>query len=523
MRLFLVLCLLLGVAASARAQRIATELICAWQPGANYAKVLSLSRVETESIAENITLLRFPDAISATGRLASLQKDSRVSAVQYNYRVQFRRLPDDPLYIRQENMQRSGFEEAWDLTTGGRTPDGVPIVTAVLDAGFDTGHEDLAPNLWNNPGEIPDDGIDNDDNGYVDDRTGWNMVTDAPEHPANIHGTAVAGLLGARGHNGIGVSGTNWNAQLMLFTISNVADIIEAYQYIIDQRRLFRTSGGRQGAFVVSTNASFGIEDATCDDFPVWGSMYDRLGEEGILTAASVANVGRDADLAGDMAIDCPSNFLIGVTNVDEDDVLFTSSGYGRINVDLAAPGEASYTTRPDNDYGSFGSTSAAAPYITGAISLLYASSDCDRLRMLIRDDPSGAALLMRRAILESVRPAPSLASNTATGGILDVAAAQVLLLENCASDDEPLAVDLLFPNPAMEFLYLRTTATSLSAEALVWMYDVTGRKLGTAETKRVQTDPVVLELNISDLAAGYYLLQIVDGPRRATANFIKW
>ncbi|MGB3801167.1 MAG: S8 family peptidase, partial [Lewinella sp.] len=242
----------------------------------------------------------------------------------------------------------------------------------------------------------------------------------------------------------------------------------------------------------------------------------------GILTAASVANVGRDADLAGDMPIDCPSNFLIGVTNVDADDGIFSSSGYGRVNVDLAAPGEESYTTRPGNAYGSFGSTSAAAPYVTGAVSLLYASADCDRLRDMIRRRPADAARLMRQAILESVRPAPTLTLNTATGGIIDVAAAQARLISNCVVDEAPFSIELLYPNPTFGNLYLNTTAIALSTEALVFVYDVAGRQLGTVEITRVNTDPAVLELDVRNLAAGWYLLEIVDGERRARTKFIK-
>ncbi|MGB3799935.1 MAG: S8 family serine peptidase, partial [Lewinella sp.] len=236
MRGIFLVCSLLCLPVSAEAQRIATELICAWHSTTPVAKQRAVPTSVATEIADGIVLLRFQDSLDASRAIVSLAKDSRVAAVQYNYLVGFRRVPNDPQYFRQTNMQRSGFEGAWALATGGQTPEGVPIVTAILDAGFDTSHEDLVPNLWRNREEIPGDGIDNDANGYVDDVTGWNFVNDSPNHPPNNHGTAVAGLLGARGDNGVGVSGTNWDAQLMLFTISNVADIIEAYQYIIDQR-----------------------------------------------------------------------------------------------------------------------------------------------------------------------------------------------------------------------------------------------------------------------------------------------
>jgi hypothetical protein len=436
-----------------------------------------------------------------------------VAAVQYNYRVSFRATPDDHQYPRQsENFARAGYENAWTVSTGGSTPGGVPIVTAILDAGFDVGHEDLRPSLWRNPDEIPGDGIDNDGNGYVDDRHGWDFVSQSGSYRTDRHGTQVAGLLGASGDNGIGVSGTNWDSHLMLLVIGTVADVIAAYDYVIDQRRRWRQSSGEAGAFVVSTNASFGVEGATCADFPVWGAMYDRLGAEGILTAASVVNVDRDVETFGDMPVDCPSEFLIGVTNVDAGDRRFSSAGFGRLSVDLGAPGEGSFTTYPNDRYGNFGSTSAAAPYVTGAINLLY-SLNCPELMTLARNEPPEAAKRIRQTLLSTTRSGSGLSDITATGGVIDVASAAETLLESCrgaVGEDRLLA----FPNPAGEQITLRSGLDQFTGVPRVVVYTPAGRLAGNLPIRSVDAFPAAVTVGVSGLPAGMYVAELTDGSR---------
>jgi len=191
-------------------------------------------------------------------RVADLQHDQRIAAVQYDYRLEWRSAPNDEFFSLQPNLARAGFTRVWEEATGGLTPTGDTIVIAVLDAGFDVTHEDLRPGLWHNPGEIPRDGIDNDGNGFTDDIHGWNFRENRSGFDVDMHGTQVLGILGAQGDNEVGVTGTGWNNRLMIFSVNLVSDIIAAYDYIIDQRRRWQNSGGRDGALVVATNASFG-------------------------------------------------------------------------------------------------------------------------------------------------------------------------------------------------------------------------------------------------------------------------
>ena len=108
-------------------------------------------------------------------------------------------------------MNNINAASAWEYTTGSEE-----IVIAVLDSGIDTNHPDLVANIWYNPGEIPDDGIDNDGNGRIDDVNGWNYVSSTNNVFDNDgHGTHVAGTVGAIGNNGIGVVGVAQRAKLM--------------------------------------------------------------------------------------------------------------------------------------------------------------------------------------------------------------------------------------------------------------------------------------------------------------------
>ncbi|NJC24892.1 S8 family serine peptidase [Neolewinella antarctica] len=472
--------------------------------------------------ALNIGLLRFHSPQQLFLAEEKLRNDESVVAFERNTVIKNRTTPNDNFFTEQQlNLERTNFPEAWNLTTGGQTPDGSQIVIAVLDAGFDVNHEDLRESIWRNAGEIPGDGVDNDNNGYVDDLSGWDMIGDDPRVPVNTHGTQVIGTLGARGDNEIGIAGTNWDAKLMLFSFQTVADVIEAYEYVRQQRLRWNESGGREGAFVVATNASFGIEGGTCGQYPVWGSMYEELGKVGVLTAAATANRDWDVDDNGDMPTDCQTDYLIGVANLGKADLLYRNSAYGPQNVDLAAPGEGSYSTLPGSDYGPFGSTSAAAPYVTGAIALLYATP-CPIFQALVVSDPAAAALLVREAVLSGAKQLPGLQFRVATGGVLDVAESQRLIADRCdAGAGEALSITSVRPNPASGKTYFTLNTSVIGGGGILTIFDGTGRRIAISPVRRVGVAPVVVELDVSQFPAGYYQVLLEERGRSAVTALI--
>ena len=200
--------------------------------------------------------------------------------------------------------------DAWDnYTTGGTSALGDEIVIAIIDDGFDLDHEDL--NFWQNDNEIPN-GVDDDNNGYIDDFEGWNAYNQTGNIPADDHGTHVSGIAAALGNNGKGISGVNWNTQVMPIAGSsdNEAIVIEAYSYVLEMCARYNETNGQEGAFVVVTNASFGVNQGDPDDFPIWCGLYDELGSEGILNCAATANHNWNIDQVGDVPTACTSNFL---------------------------------------------------------------------------------------------------------------------------------------------------------------------------------------------------------------------
>ena len=132
-------------------------------------------------------------------------------------------------------MAKISAPQAWDLTTGSST-----VVIANIDTGCKYTHEDLAANMWTNPGEIPNNGIDDDGNGFVDDYYGYDFFFNDPDPlDENGHGTHTTGILGAVGNNSLGVVGVNWNVRIMSIKIYNSigfgttsAMLINAYNYV---------------------------------------------------------------------------------------------------------------------------------------------------------------------------------------------------------------------------------------------------------------------------------------------------
>lgn len=345
-------------------------------------------------------------------------------------------LPDDPLFGSQWYLSNKGDQGgvagadldalgAWEIGTGGVSAAGDTIVVAIIDKGIDRLHPDLAANLWINWGEIPNDGKDNDQNGYIDDYRGWNIRSqnDRIEGTWPLHGTSLAGLIGAVGNNGTGISGLNWHVKIMFVAIDgSVADILSAFEYVRRQRLLYHESQGKKGAFVVATNCSWGILNGNPSDEPLWCAAYDSLGAAGILSVVATPNAAVNVDETGDLPSSCPSPFIIAVTNLDRRDEKVEAAAWGSKHVDLGAYGQAVLSTAPDNTYSLFSGTSYAAPQVVGALGLLYAAP-CTDLIALAWANPAAAAARARACLFNTVTPNPSLQGTTSTGGRLNAGA----------------------------------------------------------------------------------------------------
>ncbi len=360
--------------------------------------------------------LKLPEGASMAGKLADLRADPNVLYAEPDYVVRASRTPNDPMFYRQWGMLNSSVDgadisatEAWSQTTGSDE-----VLIAVIDTGVDYNHPDLVDNMWVNKGEIPDNLIDDDHNGYVDDYRGWNFSTYdqmldgedfEPSDPLdrNGHGTHVAGIIGAVGNNGVGVAGVNWKVKIMPISFLGqmgmglTSDAILALEYAWQTGA--RISNNSWGGMGFSQSLQDAIQMAGLNDH---------------LFVAAAGNYGWDNDTEGGLYHCYPSDYdlpnIISVAASDSNDQLADFSCYGVKSVDLAAPGAGILSTLPNGEYGNLDGTSMASPFVAGAAALL-----------LSKDDSMEPADL-KRAILQAVDELDSMKDKVLSGGRLNLA-----------------------------------------------------------------------------------------------------
>lgn len=351
-------------------------------------------------------------------KMRRLNANADVRVIQNNHtNITLREsIPDDPFFGQQWAPAIMNLPQAWEeFTTGGVTATGDTIVVAVIDGGADWTHEDL--NCWENAHEIPNNGIDDDGNGYIDDFHGWNAYNHNGYVGSNNHGTHVSGIIGAVGNNGKGVCGVNWNVKVMPIagSSSNESIVVEAYSYVLEMRARYNETDGEEGAFIVATNSSFGVDYGNPDDYPIWCSMYDEMGNVGILSCGAGPNLNVNVDVVGDVPSTCPGNYLIGITNTTSQDVKNSGAGYGINNIDIGAPGTSIYSTLPNNNYGNMTGTSMATPQVSGTIALMYAALP-EEMMIACKNDPANFCLSVRHHLLNGADHLPSLDGLVASG-----------------------------------------------------------------------------------------------------------
>lgn len=385
----------------------------------------------------NIYLMEFDRSKSSSvDALISIKSKRDVSIAQFNHtnivdRTVSSTTPNDTRFAEQWDMHNTGQTggtpdadidgpEAWDVATGGNTALGDTIVVCVVDGGGDLAHPDLT--WWKNYAEIPGNGIDDDLNGYIDDVNGWNAVNNNGTIASNSHATHCAGSVGARGNNSQGVAGVNWKVKVMAVTgsTSSEAVAIRAYGYVYKLRKMYNETNGVKGAYVVSTNSSFGVDNGQPSNYPLWCAFYDSLGRVGVLSAGAGPNNNVNIDVVGDIPTGCPSDFMVSVTNTTNTDVKNSGAGYGPLGMDLGAPGTNILSTTPSNSYGLSTGTSMATPHVAGAIGLMFNAAGSNLIQ-LGRTQPDSLARYMKFALLSTVDTLPSLSTLVLSKGRLNL------------------------------------------------------------------------------------------------------
>ncbi len=476
-----------------QAEYVPGELLVQMKPGTTASSLALAFATDGVSVQEqvsdimNVYLIAFdPSKKSEQEILYQVRMHPAVQVAQFNHYISLRKgfspsdmyremdnmlstMPNDPRFGEQWALHNTGQSgglndadidapEAWDFTKGGLTSLGDTIVVAVVDGGFDLAHNDL--NFWKNWQEIPGNGIDDDGNGYIDDVNGWNAYNNNGNVTDDDHGTHVAGIVGARGNNSIGVSGVNWNVKVMAIqgSSSTEATVIRAYTYALKNRMLYNQTNGAKGAFIVVTNASFGVDYGQPANFPLWCAMYDSLGKYGILSCGATANLNVNVDLQGDIPTACPSEWLITVTNTTRTDTKNSGAGYGKVTIDLGAPGTSVLNTLPGNTYGSLTGTSMATPTVAGAVALMFAAANPNFMQSYKANLPLGASMI-KQFLLDGTDSISALANITVTDGRLNVYKAILPILTPPDTVAPTQVTNLLAGSPTSTSLTLQWTA----------------------------------------------------------------
>ncbi|NOX62903.1 MAG: S8 family serine peptidase [Chloroflexi bacterium] len=341
------------------------EILVAYPPAVFSAPTLKrperLAKAQTIETIPSLNMVRYRVATDMAPLLAALNADPNIEFAEPNYLLFPSFSPNDPYYIQYAAndsiagggyLNRINIEQAWDMTRGAPN-----IIVAIIDSGIALDHEDIADGLWQNPGEIPDNGLDDDGNGLVDDVYGWNFAAESPNvDDWHGHGSHVAGIVAARMNNGRGIAGIAPKTKVMAVGVfsppgfGTFADEVEAILYATDM-----------GASVINLSL---------------GSTAYSLGEQraveyavrhGVVVVAAAGNNGREIHhwpAAHEAAI------AVAATTATDQRASYSNMGD---YIDVAAPGSSIWSLNRWGGYVANSGTSMAAPHVAGLAALVLA------------------------------------------------------------------------------------------------------------------------------------------------------
>ena len=404
--------------AASRADRLLVKPAAGADLSALHA-TLGATVLQTFPAIDNLQIVQLPASADASSLIAAYQQSGLVQYAEPDFIVHLLNDPNDFRYWDGSlwGLHNTGIyggtpgadikaSQGWNVQTSAAN-----IIVAITDTGVRLTHEDLAANLWTNPGESGKDalgldksmnGLDDDHDGYIDDVHGINAIlgTGLPLDDYG-HGTHVSGTVGGVGNNSVGVVGVAWRVQLMECKFidaqgnGSISDAIKCLDY-----------ARRKGAKIV--NASWGSYSFNST------ALYDAINslrQAGILFVAACGNDNNDNDARPLYPASYNLDNIIAVAATDRTDAKAWFSNFGAHTVHLGAPGAAIFSAwnGSDNDYRYDDGPSMAAPHVAGACALVWAHN------------PGDNYLQIKNRILGSTDALPALAGRTVTGGRLNL------------------------------------------------------------------------------------------------------
>ena len=367
-----------------------------------YGSVLNFRLIQQSNI----------DIIESTRNPDELMKDYSANGdilyIEPEMKVEIFTTPNDPRYSSLWGLNNTGqtsgntdadinAQQAWDITKGSANN-----VIAVIDTGVDYNHEDLKDNMWVNPNEIAGDGIDNDNNGYVDDIYGIDTVNnDSDPIDDNNHGTHVAGTIAAKGNNNLGIVGVNWHAKIIACKFlssggsGSTIGAIKCLDYLAGLKQ--------KGINIIASNNSWGGGGHS-------QALYDSIKSNqdlGILFIAAAGNSANDNDQRKSYPSSYDLSSIVSVAATDHKDQLAYFSSYGKTTVDVAAPGVSILSTVRNNSYASYSGTSMATPHVAGLVGLIKANNASLNIAQI------------KSLLLASGKPVSSLSDKVLSGRVI--------------------------------------------------------------------------------------------------------
>lgn len=354
--------------------------------------------------------VKLPDGLAVADAMSIYKQDPSVEVVQPNFIYRINVTPNDAQWSQLYGMMKINAPQAWETTTGDPN-----IVVAVIDTGIDRDHPDLAANVWQNPGEVAANGVDDDMNGFIDDTYGWDFLNgDNDPVDGHDHGTHCSGTIGGVGNNGVGVAGVNWNVKIMALKThddvvggSTSVTVIGTFQYV--------TMMKNRGINIRATSNSYGgpPEAGTYDQ--AMKDAIDATGRAGVLNVFAAGNQltvsqERNNDILPTYPGSYNSPSILAVAASDQNDNMASFSHYGATTVDVAAPGVSVLSTVAGGGYARFSGTSMSTPHTAGAAALLAAAH------------PSLSAASLKATLMNSVDVLPQWSGFTITGGRINIA-----------------------------------------------------------------------------------------------------